>query len=62
MQHGSFLRSEGNVYPINFLLKKGKKGHIHKSEQSFIEQEHWEVQPATSLGWDIAFHSRVENK
>ena len=21
-QHGSFLRSEGNVYPIDFLLKK----------------------------------------
>ena len=28
----------------------------------FMEDLHWEVQPATPLGWDIAFHSRVENK
>ena len=61
-----------NDYPINFFLKmlykcsenvqygKSSKGdHVHQSEQSHIQQEHWEVQPATPLGWNIAFHSRV---
>ena len=42
--------------------KTSKGGHVHKGEQSHIEQKHWEVQPATPLGWDIALHSRVENK
>ena len=42
--------------------KSSKGGHIHQSEQSHIEQKHWEVQPATPLGWDITIHSRVENK
>ena len=44
------------------MARTVKRGHVHQSEQSHIEQKHWEVQPATSLAWDIAFHSRVENK
>ena len=41
--------------------RNSKRGHVHPSEQSHIEQEHLEVQPATPLGWNIAFHSRVED-
>ena len=30
--------------------KSSKGGHVYKSEQSYVKQEHWEVQPATPLG------------
>ena len=30
--------------------KGSKEGHVYKSEQSYIKQEHWEVQLATALG------------
>ena len=44
------ITSVENFKIIGREAQSNQRGHVHKSEQSYFEQEYWKVQPAILLG------------
>ena len=43
------------------MARAVKEAIYIRVKQSHIKQKHWEVQPATSVGWNTTIHSRAKN-